>query len=59
MVSSFEREKNITITNAFQNILHEYNRKLNKIWVYISSDYYNISVKLWFQDNDIENVFKA
>ena len=27
-------KKDITITNAFQNILEESNRKPNKIWVY-------------------------
>ena len=26
-------KKGITITNAFQKILEEYNRKSNKIWV--------------------------
>ena len=34
-------EKGITITNAFQKILDESNRKPNKIWVDIGSEFYN------------------
>ena len=38
-------KKGITITNAFQNILDESNRKPNKIWVDEGSEFYNRSMK--------------
>ena len=47
-------KKGITITNAFQNILNESNRKQNKIWVDKGSEFYNRSMKLWPEKNDIE-----
>ena len=47
-------KKGITITNAFQKILDESNRKLNKIWLDKGSDVCNRSMKLWLQDNNIE-----
>ena len=47
-------KKGTTITNAFQNILHESNRKPNKIWLDKRSEFYNRSMKSWLQDNDIE-----
>ena len=50
----FERQKSIRITNAFQKFLDEFNRKSNKTWVDKSSKFYNISMKSWLQDNDIE-----
>ena len=37
--------KGITITNVFQKILKEPNRKPNKIWVDKGSEFYNSSVK--------------
>ena len=49
------KDKNgITITNAFQKFLDEFNRKPNKIWADEGSRFYNISIKLWLQDNDTE-----
>ena len=39
-------EKGITITNAFQKILDEPNRKPNKIWVDKGSKFYNRSITL-------------
>ena len=36
-------KKGITITNAFQKILKESNRKPNKIWVDKGSEFYNNS----------------
>ena len=39
-------KKGITITNALQKILHESNKKRNKIWVDKSSEFYNVSIKL-------------
>ena len=38
-------KKGVTITNAFQEILKESNRKLNKMWVDKGSEFYNSSVK--------------
>ena len=38
-------KKGITITNAFQKILKESNRKPNKIWVDKGSEFYNKSMK--------------
>ena len=42
---SFERQKVIAITNAFQKILDESNRKPYKIWVDEKSEFYNGSMK--------------
>ena len=47
-------KKGITITNAFQKILDESNRKLNKLWLDKGSDVCSRSMKLWLQDNNIE-----
>ena len=38
---------------AFQSILKQSNRKPNKIWVDKGSEFYNVSFKKWFQENDI------
>ena len=46
-------KKDISIVNAFKQILKESNRKPNKIWVDKGSEFYNISFKKWLQDNDI------
>ena len=40
-------KKGITITNPFQKILDESNRKPNKIWVDKGSEFYNRSMKSW------------
>ena len=47
-------KKGITITDAFQKILKESNRKPNKIWVDKGSECYNGSMKSWLEKNDIE-----
>ena len=47
-------KKGIIITNAFQKILDECNRKPNKIWVHKSSKFYSRSMKLWLEKNIIE-----
>ena len=44
----------ITITNTFQKMLKESNRKPNKIWVDKGSESYISSFKEWLKDNDIE-----
>ena len=47
-------KKGITITNAFQQILKESNRKPNKTWVDKGSEFYNKSMKSWLGKNYIE-----
>ena len=46
--------KGITITNAFRKILDEYNSKPNKIWINKDREFYNRSMKLFLQNNNIE-----
>ena len=50
----YKDKKIITITNAFQKILKESNRKPNKIWVDKGSRFHNSSMKSWLEKNDIE-----
>ena len=50
----FKRWKSFKITNAFQKILKEYNRKRNKVWVYKGSQFDNGSMKSWLEKNNIE-----
>ena len=47
-------KKSTTITNAFQKILKEPNRKPKKTWVDKGSEFYNRSMKSWLEKNDIE-----
>ena len=47
-------KKVISILNVFQKILHDSNRKPNKIRVDKGSEIYNSSFKKWLKDNDIE-----
>ena len=47
-------KRGVTITNAFQKILDKSNRKPNKMWVDKGSEFYNRSMKLFLQNNDIE-----
>ena len=42
-------KKGITITNAFQNIFKESNRKPNKKWEDKRSEFCNRSLKLWLE----------
>ena len=52
---SFERKKkDITIINAFQKSLHETNRNPNKVWAEKGNGFYNKSMILWLQGNDME-----
>ena len=53
-VISLKDKKGITITNAFQKILDESNRKPNKTWVDKGIEFYNRSKESWLQDNHIE-----
>ena len=47
-------KKRTAITNAFQNMLDESNRKPNKIRVDKGSGFYNRSMKSWLEKNGIE-----
>ena len=42
-------KKGITITNPFQKLLDESNRKPNKIWVDKGSEFYKRSTKSWLE----------
>ena len=42
-------QKDITIANAFQEILKESNRKPNKIWLHKGSEFYSSSMKSWLE----------
>ena len=53
-VIPLNNKKCITITNAFQKILDESNRKPNKIWVDKGSGFYNRSMKSQLEKSDIE-----
>ena len=46
-------KKGISILNAFDKIIKQYNRKSNKIWVDQRGEIYNNIFKKWFSDNDI------
>ena len=52
-------KKGITITNDFQNILNESNRKPNKIWVEKGSEFYYRSIKSWLDKKWHRNVFNT
>ena len=45
-------KKGTTISNAFQKVLDESERKPNKIWVDKGSEFYNRSKKCWLQNNN-------
>ena len=53
-VDPLKDKKGNTISNAFQKILDESNRKPNKIWVNKGSEFYSRSMKSWLQGNNIE-----
>ena len=53
-VVALKDKKGVSIANAFQSILKKSNRKPNKIWVEKGSKFYNKSVKLWLEKNNIE-----
>ena len=47
-------KEGITITNAFQKIINDSDRKQNKIFVDKRSEFYNNSSKKWLKHNDIK-----
>ena len=46
-------KKGISILNAFDKIIRQYNRKPNKIWVDQVGEFYNNIFKKWLSDNDV------
>ena len=46
-------KKGIIIVNAFNKIIKQSNRKLNKIWVDQGGEFYNNVFEKWLSDNDI------
>ena len=54
LILPLKDKKIITVTKAFKEILDEYRRKPNKIWVYNRSEFFNRSMKSWLQDNNME-----
>ena len=47
-------KKGTTLTNTFQEVLKESNRKPNKIWVDKGSEFYSRLMKSWLEINAIE-----
>ena len=52
--SFLKDKKDVAITNDFQKVLDESNRKRDKILVDKGSEFFNKSMKSWMQINDIE-----
>ena len=46
-------KKGISVINAFNEIIKQFNKKLNKIWVDQGGEFYNHVFKLWLSNNDI------
>ena len=52
-VIPLENKKGISVTNGFNKIIKQCNRKPNKIWVDQGGEFYNNVFKKWLSDNDI------
>ena len=52
-VIPLEFKKGISVTNGFNKIIKQSNRKPNKIWVDQGGQFYNNVFKKWLSDNDI------
>ena len=52
-VIPLENKKGICVTNGFNKIIKQSNRKPNKIWVDQGGEFYNNVFKKWLSDNDI------
>ena len=52
-VIPLENKKGISVTNGFNKIIEQSNRKPNKIWVDQGGEFYNNVFKKWLSDNDI------
>ena len=53
-VVPLKNKKAVSIADAFQKLLDNLNRKINKVWVDKGSTFYNNSFKKWLKDNKIE-----
>ena len=51
----FKDKKSITIIDAFQKNLNEWNHKPNQIWVDKNSEFYNGFIKSWLEKNIVRN----
>ena len=47
-------KKSVSIVNAFQKFLKEFNRTPNEIWIDKRSEFYNNFFKKWLKDKDTE-----
>ena len=47
-------KKGTTIVNAFQSVLNNSKRKLNKIWLIKVMNLTTLTLKKWLKDNNIE-----
>ena len=56
-VISLKDKAGITITNVFQKVIDESNRKPNKIWVDKGSKFYNKSMKSWLKQKNALEMF--
>ena len=54
LVIPLKDKKCITITNTFQKILNESNRKANNIWFNKRNEFYNSSMNSWLEKNEIK-----
>ena len=52
-VIPLENKKGISVTNGFNKIIKQSNRKPDKIWVDQGGEFYNNAFKKWLSDNDI------
>ena len=52
-VIPLENKKGISVTNGFNKIIKQSNRKPNKTWVDQGREFYNDVFKKWLSDNDI------
>ena len=52
-VIPLENKKGISVTNGFNKIIKQSNRKPNKIWVDQGGEFYNNVFKKWLSGNDI------
>ena len=51
-VITLKGKKGITVTNDFQKILKESNRKPNRTWIDKGREFYNRSMKSWLEKNN-------
>ena len=56
-VFPLKNKKSGSIINAFQSILDNSKRKLNKIWVDQGSEFYNNQFKKWLKDIEMYSTY--